>query len=223
MKKSPLWKGRIKMPELFKNRYRSATTRAQFHDYNGGMYFVTICVNRRIPAFGVIARNANGENELRLSPLGQYADQCIAETHLHNTFANVPLWVVMPDHIHLIVSIDVGNDTNRPLGNNYMDDSRNRSISTNENRGNEAMYNIASTDGGIDEKMQRVSRCRGTLSTVVGGMKRAITMYARQNNIPFNWQTRFYDRIIRNADEMNRIAEYIEKNVSKWGVGNDDF
>jgi hypothetical protein len=32
----------------------------------------------------------------------------------------------------------------------------------------------------------------------------------------FAWQTRFNDRIIRNQDEMNRIAKYIENNVANW-------
>ena len=68
----------------------------------------------------------------------------------------------------------------------------------------------------IDEKMQFVSHHRGLLSTTIGGLKRAITRFARQNNIPFAWQTRFHDHIIRDTDEMNRIAKYIENNVAKW-------
>ncbi len=43
-----------------------------------------------------------------------------------------------------------------------------------------------------------------------------MTKYARQNNIPFAWQTRFYDRMIRNREELNNVAEYIETNVGKW-------
>lgn len=41
--------------------------------------------------------------------------------------------------------------------------------------------------------------------------------------IPSNWQIRFCDRIIRNADEMNCVADYIDENVAIWGLGNDDF
>ncbi|MFH1030262.1 MAG: hypothetical protein V1770_03315 [bacterium] len=30
------------------------------------------------------------------------------------------------------------------------------------------------------------------------------------------WQSRFYDRIIRNQDELNRIREYIFNNLANW-------
>ena len=57
---------------------------------------------------------------------------------------------------------------------------------------------------------------KGWLSVVVGGLKSSISKFAHENAIPFAWQPRFHDRIIRDTDEMNRIAEYIEQNVAKW-------
>ncbi len=68
----------------------------------------------------------------------------------------------------------------------------------------------------VNDKMQTISKNKGHLSVVIGGLKRAITNYANQNNIPFVWQTRFHDHIIRNQDEIKRISEYIEKNVVTW-------
>ena len=61
--------------------------------------------------------------------------------------------------------------------------------------------------------MQRVSLRRGKLSVTIGGLKRAITRFAHQNHLPFAWQTRFHDRIIRDTDELNGIANYIAHNV----------
>ena len=55
------------------------------------------------------------------------------------------------------------------------------------------------------------------LSVVVGGIKSRVTKYAMESHIPFAWQARFHDRIVRNEPEMNRIAKYIQANVSKWG------
>lgn len=54
------------------------------------------------------------------------------------------------------------------------------------------------------------------LSSIVRGIKIGTTAYARRNNLPFAWQARFHDRIIRDQEEMNRIAEYIENNVARW-------
>jgi hypothetical protein len=50
----------------------------------------------------------------------------------------------------------------------------------------------------------------------MGGLKSALTKFANLNNIEFAWQTRFYDHIIRDQDEMNRIATYIERNPFNW-------
>ena len=47
-------------------------------------------------------------------------------------------------------------------------------------------------------------------------MKARVTRWANQNNIPFGWQARFYDRVVRNQNELNNIAEYIENNVINW-------
>ena len=67
-----------------------------------------------------------------------------------------------------------------------------------------------------NEKMQSISHKRGRLSTSMGGLKRAITCFANAHHIEFCWQTRFHDHIIRSKAEMNKIATYIENNVSTW-------
>lgn len=40
--------------------------------------------------------------------------------------------------------------------------------------------------------------------------------FANENNIEFAWQTRFYDRIVRDQNEFNYITKYIENNVANW-------
>ncbi|WP_077587371.1 transposase [Rodentibacter caecimuris] len=54
------------------------------------------------------------------------------------------------------------------------------------------------------------------VSSVVRGIKSALTSYAIKNNIPFEWQPRFHDRIIRNEREFTHIYQYIENNVINW-------
>ena len=56
------------------------------------------------------------------------------------------------------------------------------------------------------------------LASIVRGYKIGVTKHARLNNIPFAWQPRFHDHLIRNREEMNRIAEYIECNVARWDL-----
>jgi hypothetical protein len=54
------------------------------------------------------------------------------------------------------------------------------------------------------------------LAAIVRGFKSAVTHHARFIRPAFAWQTRFYDRIIRDNSEYQRIAEYILNNPSKW-------
>ena len=71
--------------------------------------------------------------------------------------------------------------------------------------------NVSTDDG----KQKTISPQKGSLATVIRGFKSAITKYARERGIAFAWQTRFYDRIVRNQNELNAIVEYIENNPYK--------
>ena len=181
------------MPDkLFRNKYRNDTARATWHDYNGGEYFITICTKNREHHFGEIF-----DGTMHLSTLGKYADEQLRHVASHYPYAEIPLWVVMPNHIHAVVII-------RP------------ELQSDDTPHVRTMCTSSLQNNIIDEKMQFVSHHRGLLSTTIGGLKRAITRFARQQQIPFAWQTRFHDHIIRDTDEMNRIAKYIENNVAKW-------
>lgn len=67
--------------------------------------------------------------------------------------------------------------------------------------------------------MKSISDKRGGLSFAIGSLKSSVTKFAHDNHLTFGWQARFYDRIIRNQEEMNAIAQYIENNVQNWGKG----
>lgn len=54
------------------------------------------------------------------------------------------------------------------------------------------------------------------LGAVVRAFKCTVKRYANQNEIPFQWQRNYHDRIIRNFNEFERISRYIENNPRKW-------
>jgi hypothetical protein len=43
-----------------------------------------------------------------------------------------------------------------------------------------------------------------------------VTRFANENKMDFGWQARFHDHIVRDQEEMNRIADYIQNNVRRW-------
>jgi putative transposase len=54
------------------------------------------------------------------------------------------------------------------------------------------------------------------LASVIRGFKIGVTKYAKNNNVSFAWQSRFWDRVIRNETELNKIREYIDINPQEW-------
>ena len=56
----------------------------------------------------------------------------------------------------------------------------------------------------------------GSLSAIIGQFKSTLTRWCNMNNYPFMWQVKFYDHVIRNQDEYERIENYIINNVSNW-------
>ena len=192
--------------DLFQNRFRILSARAAWHDYNGGMYFVTICTGRREHYFGEIKND-----EMHLTEIGKYTDEQLRNVQTHYPYAEIPLWVVMPNHIHAIVVID---DVSPKSG-----DPNVETMCSTETMFTSSLQTPQPTrwkNNCVNEQMQSISHQRGLLSTTIGGLKRAVTHYANQNQILFGWQSRFHDHIIRKSDEMNRIAEYIENNVLRW-------
>jgi len=61
------------------------------------------------------------------------------------------------------------------------------------------------------------------LASIIRGFKIGVTKYARQNNIKFQWQSRFYDRIIRDEKSLNNIQEYIINNPFNWEYDRNHF
>ena len=175
------------MNDKFQNRYRIPSARAAWHDYNGGSYFITICVKKHRHVFGkIVSGTASTDPVMQFTPLGQCADNYLRDISSHYLYAEIPLWVVMPNHIHAIVFIDGGI-------------AAARNVSTGKN-----------------EQMQKIANHRGRLSVVLGGFKSAVTKFANENEISFAWQAGFDDRIIRTQNSMNGIADYIENNVARW-------
>ncbi|MCQ2605536.1 MAG: hypothetical protein MJ204_03205 [Bacteroidales bacterium] len=174
------------MAEKYQNKYRVPSSRAPWHGYNGGVYFVTICTQNREHYFGGITTDCRDgvhtvstgmvipESQMQLSPIGQYAHKQFVNVQSHYPYAEIPLFVVMPNHIHAIVVIDgVFNMVNENDGGTCRDGVH--TVSTDERWKSDV----------VNEQMQNISKYKGQLSVVIGGLKRAVTHFANTNNIPF--------------------------------------
>ena len=68
--------------------------------------------------------------------------------------------------------------------------------------------------------MSQVSPKPQSLSVIIGSFKSIVTKIIHQNfpEIPFAWQPRYHDHIIRNETDLNRIQKYIRDNPLKWNM-----
>jgi REP element-mobilizing transposase RayT len=60
-----------------------------------------------------------------------------------------------------------------------------------------------------------------SISSFVAGFKSAVTKQINQiRNTPGTpvWQRNYYEHIIRNEKELEKIREYIQNNPLKWGL-----
>ncbi|MEW6194881.1 MAG: transposase [Bacteroidota bacterium] len=72
------------------------------------------------------------------------------------------------------------------------------------------------------ETPDRASLRNQTLGSIVNQFKGSVKRWANKNDYSFfTWQSRFYDRIIRNEKELFNIRKYIEQNPLKWGLEKD--
>ena len=131
---------------------------------------------------------------MQLLPIGAIADVLWHE--LKNHFDNIELdaFVVMPNHIHGIIAIN--ND-----GGNV---ETTRAATT--------THDVPKTIG--QRRFQHQGS--GTLSSIVGSYKSAVSRHVHRLGYEFAWQPRFYDRIIRNNDALTRVQTYIVNNSLNW-------
>lgn len=85
-------------------------------DYSSSnTYFLTICVNDKRRIFGKVVGVPIGRPRCELSKYGRVVDEAI--NNIEKKYNNIKLekYVVMPDHIHLLVTV-TSDKNGRPMG-----------------------------------------------------------------------------------------------------------
>ncbi len=179
----------------FRQKYRIASARLKNYDYSQeGAYFITICTKDREHFFGEIV---NGE--MQWSEIGKMAKQFWQEIETIHNFILLDEWIVMPNHIHGIIFIkhDAISITCKETSTR-----RDTPVACLYNEGQQRKF------GQLQEK---------SIASVINHCKGATKKWANKNKCQdFCWQRNYYDRIIRNEDELNRIREYIFNNPLNW-------
>lgn len=191
----------------YRNKYRIPSTRLQKWDYGwNAIYFVTICTWHREHYFGEINNGA-----MCLSPIGTIANVLWHELKNHFNHIELDAFVVMPNHIHGIIAINnnVNNGDNIATTHDMV---ATHAVETTHALSLQSQPQSAKTIG--QRRFQHQGS--GTLSSIVGSYKSAVSRHAHRLGYDFVWQSRFYDRIIRNNDALTRVQTYIINNQLNW-------
>lgn len=200
------------------------TFRAKWHDYNGGIYFVTICSADKRHIFGYIS-----DARMHLSPIGKIVDECLSSIPVHNSGVEIWNQIVMPNHIHMVVMIPsqpvgaqyIAPEPGRPVGAQYIAPGPGRSEPKsnigclkpprygepcNDNHHNSALAVIVRT---FKAAVTRI--VKSTLAQCQAGTTRAQCIAP----LPV-WQRNYHEHIIRNQRAFDNIMEYINTNPERW-------
>ena len=204
------------------------TIRLQGYDYSqSGMYFVTICCKDKICRFGKIE---NGE--MMLNNFGEIAyNQWVK---LSERYDNVLLDVfqIMPNHIHGIIVLNDVETTDKntntiaanhasAVGAGLAPALVEQPHAQTENM-NIANYVVGATRAGASP-----APTRDTLGNIIGAYKSLVANQCleifKSKNEYMNklWQRNYWERIIRNDNSYQYIANYIINNPENWE--NDKF
>ncbi|MFA5076297.1 MAG: transposase [Patescibacteria group bacterium] len=172
--------------DKFKDKYRIPSTRLADYDYSSPGRYFITICVKD-------RRCCFGEiknGEVVLSDLGKIAGDCWLEITKH--FKNLELdeFVVMPNHVHGIIII--------------LDD----------NIGDVETQHAAS----LRYKNKFGPSVTGSLPAIICSYKSAVTKLINQKygESNFAWQERYYDHVIKNDKECQRISQYILGNSIKW-------
>lgn len=170
------------------------------------------------------------------SPQGAVAHVLWDEIKNRSDRAYTGSFVVMPDHIHGIITlrpIDKESEIRLPGEvKACLDPARNLDTSsiqepiTKMNSPNDVSDPILDQYLENLEKLMRSNEWPGdkrfqnigsqTLSSVVGSYKSAVTKHLNRMGLSFAWQRLYHDFLITDENEDKRISKYIENNPRKW-------
>ena len=168
---------------------------------------MTICTRHCEPLFGDIVEGAMQQND---------AGRVVADVWmtLPQRFPNVTIdeFTVMPNHLHgILVFPDCNNDYRR--GESCIRPFQHDGC---HNQGDLKDRPYGTLDGSVGRIVQAFKSL--TTNTYIQGVK-------NKNWPPFPgklWQRNYYERIIRDEDELHNARQYIRENPLKWETDSEN-
>ena len=161
-------------------------TRLKEYDYSSnGLYFITICAHNRRNIFGSIT-----DGKIMLNEYGKIVESHIGKMNIFYDDVTVDKFVVMPNHLHLIIDI-----------------CRERIVCVPQNKTDKTKMAVPKLIQIFKSAITK--ECRKITDNGTHTMRSL--RYSQQM-----WQKSYHDHIIRDEHEYQKIWEYIDTNLLKW-------
>lgn len=207
--------------------------RLKNYDYSqSAAYFITICTHQKECIFGEIIND-----EMHLNSFGNIAQSHWQKLTNYYSYLELDEFIIMPNHLHGILIL---NDI--PVNCNIHNEKR-AGLNVDVARAGfdvdvaRAGLNVDVERAGFDVELSPVAKIsakpaptdyniqRKGISEIIRGFKtfsaKQINRMRRCRNVPV-WQRNFYEHIIRNESDFNRIREYILNNPKNWLQDNEN-
>jgi putative transposase len=151
-----------------------------------GWYFVMVCAYNKEFLFGEIV-----EKKMVCNEMGEIIRNELLQFPERFPETALDCFVIMPNHVHFILSVGAVHEPPFP----------------------------GTSAGAIRELPLRDERRKMLLFKIVGYFKmnsaKKINVIRQSRGCPV-WQRNYFERIIRDENELGRIREYIIQNPSNW-------
>ena len=175
-------------------RYHRRSIRLKGYDYTQpGAYFVTLVTKDRACLFGEIA-----EGRVRPNTIGVIVEKCWYDLERHFPMVSLDEFILMPNHLHGIM---------------WMGEAS-------------ASYtrNVQQTIKAVALPQRPIGTAPGSLGAIIQNFKSVSTRKINQilgRSGQKVWQRDYYEHIVRDKAELNRIRRYIQNNPIQWELDNN--
>lgn len=177
--------------EMLPNR---RSVRLRDYDYAGpGTIFFTVCTEGRRHLFGSIR-----DGSMHSNWFGEVVSEEWEQTLIIRPEIICHAFVVMPNHLHGLITIDPQDDARSATRKRLDGDAR--------------------ADCHLPLHARRAPR---SVATMVSGFKGAVTRRSKadgHNPAVEIWQRGFHEHVVRNDEAFETIKVYIENNPARWHV-----
>lgn len=190
------------MSEQFHRR----SIRLKGYDYaQAGAYFVTVCAHERAHLFGEIVNAAMEPNAM-----GAVVQRCWDAIPEHMPMVELDEFTMMPNHMHgiIVITDHIRSSDGRGRGGEFAALT------------DPAEPTIPPDNADAPRRPPIAIMIKNSLGHIVQTFKSAVSRQAVRDGLiepgtPI-WQRGYYENIIRDTADYDRIAQYIAENPGNW-------